>query len=187
MYESTSNSPQAANPWRPPSPIRHLISRLSTFLSQTPNPRSGSSPPKTCLKKAFTFPLSGHPSSTASPTCLASCKSCHIWTPALRGWTSMIQSLELLQRSSSAHLSRSLESIAACPEHVLTLVPSCALGANDGAIIIPSAAVKVCAALSVEVLIARLLTTLLSLLTKWNTDIASTVPPQNGKSATIQP
>jgi hypothetical protein len=57
----------------------------------------------------------------------------------------MTQLLELLQRSSLAPLSRSPESTAACLEHVLTLVLSCALGANDGAIIIPSATARVCA------------------------------------------
>jgi hypothetical protein len=67
------------------------------------------------------------------------------------------------------------------------LAPSCALGANNGVTIIPSAAAKACAVPYAGGLIASPPTPLSSPLRRWTTDTALTVPPPRGKSATILP
>jgi hypothetical protein len=99
----------------------------------------------------------------------------------------MILYQELLQRSSSVSLLLSLVSIAALPEHAPIPVPSCALGANDGATIICSAAMKVCAVLSVGALTLCPPTIPLSMPRKWMLGIVLIAAPRRRRSVITQP
>jgi hypothetical protein len=187
MYVLISSFQKAPSLSPLPLPSRRLILRSLIFPSPTQSPNFGSNRPGTCSKQASGLHPSALPFSTYLLASLALCECRPTLTPASRGSISMIPYRGLLQRSSSVSLFPSPVSIAAYPEHAPTLAPSCALGANDGATIILSAAVKAYAVRSVEDLISSPHTLLLSTPRKWIVGTVLIAAPQRRRSAITQP